>query len=130
MIPRTHFKFKLTACLALFVFAAASISQFSGCNHPLGTPDMTGFAPWEHIPEGDGIRYIETAKAGHSRMPTLVALFEYKDQDSLSRMIDEFQLENDDKYDRTVKLFRADESEFNLLQVDVVYCYSRRRGWI
>lgn len=94
-----------------------------GCNHPLGNPDMTGFAPWERLPEGNGITYLETAKAGRGRIPTLIALFKYDSDDALQLAVSEFELEIDDSADKEVAVFKADDSKFVLVAVATVYHY-------
>ena len=60
----------------------------AGCNHPLGTPDLTGFAPWERLPDGNGITYVHQFRTGHSMNPTFLALFEYSSDQALKRAVD------------------------------------------
>ena len=78
--------------LKLFIITAVACLLFFGCNHPLGTPDLTGFAPWERLPDGDGITYVHKFRTGHSMNPTFLAMFRYENAESLTDAVDVFQL--------------------------------------
>ena len=96
----------------------------AGCNTPLSPQDLAGLAPWERLPDGDGITYIAKARGGRQRIPTLAALVQYSDDHALRLIVNEFGLiaakvENA----QAVTLFEIDNEQIALSNVSERYEY-------
>ncbi|MCA9199473.1 MAG: hypothetical protein KDA87_18130 [Planctomycetales bacterium] len=75
-------------CLALLVLFAVS-----GCGKiPLISPNRKNFPPWEKLPEGNGIRYVEKLTRDPGIDPFYLAKMTYHDGDALQLVLDTFGL--------------------------------------
>lgn len=84
MIQRQSIFTLLTAILMLANF---------GCSgYPLISPNREGFAPWDKLPEGDGITYVNKYTHDPGIDPLYLALFRYADDAALQRAVQTFGL--------------------------------------
>ena len=112
-----------TICLALLLLFIAS-----GCGKiPLISPNRKNFPPWEKLPEGNGIRYVEKLTRDPGIDPLYLAKMIYDDDTALQLVLDTFGLvPRDDAHDDstfTTTLGDSQPSWFPLDGVTHVYVY-------
>jgi hypothetical protein len=64
----------------------------TGCTFPLFNPNREGYAPWEKLPDGDGITWINKYSHDPGIDPLYLASFRYDDDAALQRVVDTFGL--------------------------------------
>ena len=74
--------------LSIAVLAILSV----GCSFPLINPNREGFAPWEKLPDGNGITWINKYSHDPGIDPLYLASFRYDDDVALQLVIDTFGL--------------------------------------
>ena len=78
-------RFSLLTALLVFFLA--------GCGgNPAQFGSRAGFPPWEKLPEGNGIHYLEKYTRDHLLDPLYLAKFSYDDEAALANVINTFQL--------------------------------------
>ena len=64
-----------------------------GCSgHPLISPNREGFPPWEKMPDGNGITYVNKYTHDPGIDPLYLASFRYDDDAALERAVNTFGL--------------------------------------
>ena len=103
--------------LALLILLSAS-----GCGQ-----NRNNSPPWERLPAGDGIRYVEKLTHDPAVDPLYLAKMTYDDAAALQRVLDTFGLvprgENDDNTTFTTMLDDSQPTWFPLTDVTDVYYY-------
>jgi hypothetical protein len=67
-----------------------------GCGKiPIFSPNRKNLAPWDSLPEGNGISYVEKFVDDPGRDPLYLAKIKYEDAAALQRVIAHFGLELD-----------------------------------
>ena len=110
-------------CLVLLVLLTVA-----GCGKiPLISPNRKNFAPWEKLPEGNGIRYVEKFARDPGIDPLYLAKMTYDDDTALQLVLDSFGLvPRDDTHGEstfTTTLRDPQPSWFPLNGVTHVYVY-------
>ncbi len=113
-------------CLTLLI----SLS-ISGCgNLALTGPDRKNTAPWERLPEGNGICYVEKLTHDPAVDPLYLAKMTYDDVEALQLVLDTFGLvprnEKDDESTFTTMLDDSQPTWFPLTEVTDIYVYPAR----
>jgi hypothetical protein len=68
-----------------------------GCGQlPLVSENRKNFAPWEKLPEGNGVRYLEKLIRDPGHDPLYLAKISYDDEAALQKVLDTFGLVPDD----------------------------------
>ncbi|HUG67239.1 MAG TPA: hypothetical protein VMM76_05790 [Pirellulaceae bacterium] len=78
----------MRSAVAIALLSVACI----GCNFPLLNPNREGFPPWEKLPDGHGITYIEMYTHDPGIDPLYLASFHYADDAALQLVVDTFGL--------------------------------------
>lgn len=84
MQPLTLTRLSLIACLVL-IFILSSCGKI-----PLLSENRKNFPPWEKLPDGNGIHYIEKLTRDPGIDPLYLAKLTYDDDAALQRIIDTF----------------------------------------
>ena len=106
---------------------------FTGCGKiPLISPNRKNFPPWEKLPEGNGIRYIDRFTRDSGIDPLYLAKMSYDDDAALQLVIETFGLVPRDEThgDLTFTTTLGDSKPpwFPLQGVTDVYVYPSRDG--
>ncbi|QDT03255.1 hypothetical protein K227x_16370 [Rubripirellula lacrimiformis] len=73
---------------------AASLAVLIACSGiPLLSPNREGMAPWDKLPDGNGIAWIHQYTHDPGIDPLYLACFQYENDAALQRVVDTFTLE-------------------------------------
>lgn len=85
-----------TRCCTAVIALVATL--LIGCGDaPLISPNREGFAPWDKLPRGRGIHYVEKYTHDPGIDPLYLAQISYDDDDALATVIDTFDLVRKDE---------------------------------
>ncbi|WP_162273284.1 hypothetical protein, partial [Rubripirellula obstinata] len=82
----TEIAMKPIRVLAILAFAAV------GCSFPLLNPNREGFAPWEKLPDGNGITWVNKYVHDPGIDPLYLASFRFDDETALQLVVKTFGL--------------------------------------
>jgi hypothetical protein len=72
---------------------AVAVTSIGGCGKtPLISENRKNFAPWDKLPDGDGITYLAKYEHDPGHDPIYLAKFRYADDIALQKVIDTFGL--------------------------------------
>jgi hypothetical protein len=100
-----------------------------GCGRiPILSENRENFAPWEKLPDGNGIKYIEKFTRDPGVDPLYLAKISYDDQTALRLVVDTFDLVAGDKQNvisSFAESMREKPAWFPLEGVTAIYVYPK-----
>ncbi len=82
-----------TGGIVLYFIGLLSGTFYAGCEKvPLVSENRKYFAPWDKLPESEGIKYVDKFVRDNGSDPIYLALISYEDDSDLQKMSDTFGL--------------------------------------